>query len=521
MRILLLRERGVFFIEEFAPFPFQEPEVLRIRLFHPSCVFNTESEFVVVFDRDKDGIIFPRQTGVGIHMIENHPAGFRKTGAKLRFADDEQNLVRHPFFRNLKPVALRGEEPEGKEIELQIDSLPFHFINHAVPAVHIFRKRLAVLRGKRHDPAVESVHAEQIVSLCADGARVFRRQTFELLVVRSPPDFFIRFGAESEETLRIRILFKHDLAFGGEHRVSVLSCRRIDESGEVERASRLHRKIIGIDRVISLFFRKHLRFRRRLNGAPVQTPSLRTGDDFHRKQIFPFFDREKHKMVRGRNRLLRIAVRQCRIDKFSVQRNFHPPVCPETDGNQAVCRRFELIVEHSRIAETLAARPRLQTQIDLIAVDLRALFQSKRLDGLLFNSGQRAWNRSGSIHRGINQSENGPLRGKRRFCKLDFIEVDKEKFGKCHFPVQFPDIERKHRRIGRIFVFLSRNDFHKQFLHALCNRYLFEKTEVFRFVAQTVGDNERTRLRLFALNREVVTVGMSHLQSALNLLQLQ
>ena len=226
-------------------------------------------------------------------------------------------------------------------------------------------------------------------------------------------------------------------------------------------------------------------------------------------------------MIRGRNRFLRIAVRQSRIDKFSVQRNFHPPVRPETDGNQAVGRRFELIVEHRRIAETLAARPRLQTQIDLIAVDLRALFQSKRLDGLLFNSGQRAWNRSGSIHRGINQSENGPLRGKRRFCKLDFIEVDKEKFGKCHFPVQFPDIERKHRRIGGILVFLARHEFHKQFLHALRKRYLFEKTEILRFVAQTVGDNERTRLRLFALNREVVTVDMPHLQPPLNLLQLQ
>ena len=115
-------------------------------------------------------------------MIENLPADFREAGADFRLSQQKKNLVRIPLFRRQKTVLRGSVKRKGENIELKINSLLLHLINQTVPAVQITRKRFLILAGARHDPLVESVHAEQIVTLRADGAGVLGGEGREIAV---------------------------------------------------------------------------------------------------------------------------------------------------------------------------------------------------------------------------------------------------------------------------------------------------------------------------------------------------
>ena len=267
---------------------------------------------------------------------------------------------------------------------------------------------------------------------------------------------------------------------------SVFSRGSLNESGKVKRTSFFHRKIFGIDGIISFFRGKTLRSRRRLSRTPAQFPSGGAGKNFHSKQVFAFFHGKEKQMIGSGDRRFHIAARHRGIDLLAVEMNLHIPVCAEADGNQLIGIRFKFIVEHRRIFVPLVSCAGFQTDVDFVFLESGRNACGDRLHCFLFDAGQLSRNCVKRIDSGIHESEDGPFVRERRLDRLNVTEIVESNLGKCNFTVEFAQIKGKDRGIIGAVALQTGNNFDKHFLFALMQRNPFNETEIFRFAPHPV-----------------------------------
>ena len=372
-RTLRIRSAGEALPEPLRPLPVKIFILFRKPLFEFGDSAESAVRLIVEFHQNQCRVILPRKPGIRVDVVQELFRAEFETPAFQIAPDRHHQLVHVAAAEGSAPLPVILVEPEGKNNVLPADSLFFHFRKEKIPAVEHLRIEFHSGLRTAHDPVVNSMIPEEIVTLTANRGGNPDGIFPELLFGAAEPELLRKPAGESLITGGLlRSFFKHEDAASPRNRTPEPARRSINPCGEVESRSGLHFKRLHIDSPPFRVFTEDLRRNIRTRRTETEEPSSGTAQHLHFQHIFALLHRKKNLML---FQVERLSVSLCKRGKKrgSVQLNLHPPVGGESGIKRFFSVVLEFIHEKSRAARRESGNKPVQPDCGAVRRKIRFL----------------------------------------------------------------------------------------------------------------------------------------------------